>query len=1250
VIEWLADHPDREWREIEGTMAFVDISGFTAMSEKLAREGKAGAEQVTDVMNATFEALLDVAYSYGGGLLKFGGDALLLFFDGAEHEPRAARAAVDMRRTLRAIGRPQTSAGSVSLRMHVGIHSGAFLFVIAGSDHRELIVAGPAATRTVEMETLATAGEIVISDATASALPAGVLGEARRNGFLLAAGPPAPHGIEPLPLFHDLPLEECVPRLIREHVLSETTEPEHRQAVVAFVRLAGVDGIVEAEGAARAAHVIAEVVEAVQAAAAEHDVCFLESDIDADGARIVLVAGAPRVREHDVERMLRTVRAAVDARTHLPLSIGVSRGRVFAGDVGAPFRHTYAILGGTAALAARLMAKAEPRQVLAPVDLLDHSPTPFERTRVGPFALKGLPEPVHAVAVGPLEGARRVAAAGSVTPLVGRQRELAMMTAALAPVRMGFGTVLEIVGEPGLGKSRLLQEFGTHGADLRRIGARCDEYESSTPYFLFRHVLRPLIGEELDGSSAANTAALTQLVERVAPDLAPWIPLLALPLDVAVEPTPEVDDLQPAFRRARLHGAVEALLTALLPTPTLLLLEDVHWIDEASSDLLRHLGATNGSRPWAILATRRPGAGGFVAAEGTPPVAAMTILLQPLHDDEAAELLKALAGDRLDDSAIAAVIRRAGGNPLFLQELITTAAASGAEELPDTVDAVVGTRIDRLAPADRALLRWASVLGVTFDGALIADVLQGDPAAAGDSEAWERLAEFVERDPYVPGGFRFRHALIRDAAYEGLAFRRRRELHRSVGDAYERRFAANLDEVVELLSLHFSLARDDDRTWRYSLAAGSRAKGKFANIEAAEFYRRALDVAKPLGIAAVERARVWRSLAEVSVLAGRLRVAQAALAEARALAEPSERAELMLKEGLLREEQGRYSEALAWYTRCEKAVASLADDGQRVRLSVELNLARAQARFRQGRYEEALPVAQAVVAQALDLLDLRTLAHAYYLIYTMHTLRGSEDRHAFRGLALPIMEEIGDLMGQAAVLNNLGIEAYYEGRWDEARDLYERSRVLRERTGDVINVATTTNNLGEIESDQGRYTDAEARFREAVRIADGAGQRFIAAVARGNLGRVAARSGRYDEADELLADAMSALEDIGAAPFALEMQARRAELIALSGDSSADAVQLADETLARIEGAGVPPAVHALLERIRGAGFAQRTDTEQARAALQRALEIAEKANVDYEAGLALRALATLEGRTRDEEAAAIFARLGVDETALPNA
>src|SRR5690349_22050979 len=162
TLEWLRDQPDAPWREVDGTLAFVDISGFTAMSEKLSSSGRAGAEEVTEVMNATFSALLEVAYGEGGGLLKFGGDALLLLYEGEDHAPRAARAAFEMRRTLRAIGRPRTSAGAVQLKMHAGIHSGVFQFFLVGESHRELLVTGPAATRTVEMESASEAGEILL--------------------------------------------------------------------------------------------------------------------------------------------------------------------------------------------------------------------------------------------------------------------------------------------------------------------------------------------------------------------------------------------------------------------------------------------------------------------------------------------------------------------------------------------------------------------------------------------------------------------------------------------------------------------------------------------------------------------------------------------------------------------------------------------------------------------------------------------------------------------------------------------------------------------------------------------------------------------------------------------------------------------------------------------------------------------------------------------------------------------------------
>ena len=177
TIEWLRSTPDELWREVEGTVAFIDISGFTAMSEKLSSQGRAGAEEVTEVMNATFAALLAVAYAQGGGLLKFGGDALLLLYEGEDHASRAARAAFEMRRTLRTIGRPRTSVGAVQLKMHAGLHSGRFQFFLVGESHRELLISGPSASATVTMESASEAGEILLSTGTGTRR----IGRARRR-------------------------------------------------------------------------------------------------------------------------------------------------------------------------------------------------------------------------------------------------------------------------------------------------------------------------------------------------------------------------------------------------------------------------------------------------------------------------------------------------------------------------------------------------------------------------------------------------------------------------------------------------------------------------------------------------------------------------------------------------------------------------------------------------------------------------------------------------------------------------------------------------------------------------------------------------------------------------------------------------------------------------------------------------------------------------------------------------------------
>ena len=715
---------------------------------------------------------------------------------------------------------------------------------------------------------------------------------------------------------------------------------------------------------------------------------------------------------------------------------------------------------------------------------------------------------------------------------------------------MGFGTLVELVGEPGIGKSRLAEELRENCADMRQISLRCEQYETSTPYYAFRPFLRSLLDVELNGGAEHNRAALAERLVSVDEELVPWAPLLAAPLDVDVETTPEVDDLDPSFRRARLHGVVSSLLAGLLDSPTLLVLEDVHWMDDASSELLRHLGTQLPTRPWLTCTTRRTVGGGFAAAEGTPPLPALTLRLEPLPADDARTLVRAAAGDRrLTDEDLAALMERGAGNPLFLQELASPDQAREApEQMPDSVETLVATRIDGLAPGDRALLRWASVLGVSFSGALIADVLEGDATAASDSEAWDRLGEFVERDPEVAGAFRFRHALIRDGAYEGLSYRRRRELHARVAAVLEVR----TPDAVELLSLHYYRADDKPATWRYSLAAGRSAQEKWANLEAAEFYERALEVA-----AGDPRARAGRDRGGLGSARGlpparrKARVRSGGVrdgARSSGRSGSPEATELLYKEATLRRELGRYDEAIDWYNRGLREAEHLPAGPVRDRLELELEFGIAAVCFRQGEVSECIRRCTEVVAGALAVGDQMQLATAYMLLHLAHTQLGSPERVAYRGLALPIFEELGELKRQAIALNNLGIDYYYEGDWARALDCYERSRGLFERIGDVTSVAMATNNIGEILSDQGRLDEAEELFRAVRETIDPTGHRLLSMLSRLNLGRAAARAGRFAEADELLSEAAEGFREIHAASFEQEVHARIAEAAVLAGD------------------------------------------------------------------------------------------------------
>lgn len=484
VAEWLETTPSRRHRSVHGTALFADISGFTALTERLARLGTVGAEQMSDTLDATFGALLSVAHADRADLLKWGGDAVVLLFRGDDHAARAARAAHRMRATLRVLVRRHALPVRVDLRMSIGIHSGSYdvFFVGDPASHRELLLAGPAVSELVAMEALAEAGQIGLSAATAALLPASCRGEdmpgaPTPGAHLLRSAPTLPEGVTPEPT-EPTDVSSAVPPQIRAHLTEAHGESEHRSVSVAFVEFSGIDEVLREQGAFAATTALDEVVRNVQAACLAHEVTFFETDVAKDGGKFMLTAGAPRSIGEDSERLLRTARDIVDRAGVLPLRIGVNRGSVFAGDFGPDFRRTYSIKGDAVNLAARLMAKSAPGDVLATDDVISRSRTFVRTERLEPFAVKGKSRPVHASRVVELVEGR--AATRANAPFTGRRNEVALLRATIDRLLRRDGSVIDVTGPPGIGKSRLVAELGPPSADLVVLTTSCSNYDSST--------------------------------------------------------------------------------------------------------------------------------------------------------------------------------------------------------------------------------------------------------------------------------------------------------------------------------------------------------------------------------------------------------------------------------------------------------------------------------------------------------------------------------------------------------------------------------------------------------------------------------------------------------------------------------------------------------------------------------------------------------------------------------------------------
>ena len=832
AIEWAKHEPERRWRAIEGSLCFADISGFTALAERLALRGRSGGEELVETLSRVFAAMIEITHDHGGMLLKFGGDALLLFFDGTDHARRAAGAAVEMRRALRKAAELPTSVGRLRLSMSVGIHSGDVHFFLVGSSHKELVVLGPDATTVVEVEGAAQSGEILLSADAAATLPASA-SKARDDGMHLLRWRRSSVTAQRRPT---LPADESLiaslfPKQLGEY-LSAAPEPEHRVACIAFIRFSGTDAYLKSHGADELAAALQTTFTTIQGFLDAEGVTLLAIDIDRDGGKFFLGAGVPFAHEDDEGVMLRALRRIADARLPLPLQIGVNRGHAFAAEVGAPARAAYSAMGDTTNTAARIASKAPPGSIYAHASVLDQSLTLFDVRPAGPFTFKGKKVPMLVYEVGTEIGPRRREGL-QVDTFVGRANELALLRDAVDSACNGRGAVVSIIGDSGIGKSRLLREAIASAPAETVVSVRAEPYGATAPFRMLREPLRHLVGI-VAGDDADLAVALRECVEQTDATQLPWLSLIGEALQIDIAPSPQVTALQPGFRAERRGIALTELIAALHAAPLVFAVDDGQWADEASSELLSFVARTCRDRAWLMIVARRNADTGF------RPGPDIELAIPPMPVDEMRRLVElATEAAPLRAHDVDEVARRSGGNPLFATEILRMARDVGSlDAVPLSLEATLAAQIDALDAGARRLLRCASVLGRTFPSDLLATIVAAHGQNA-DMAALARLDDFLETDG---GELRFRSGLVRDTTYESVAFRLRTQLHAAAGATIER----SGEDNVDALALHFSRAGDAARTWRYARIAADRARNSYANVDAARYYEMALAAAKRL--------------------------------------------------------------------------------------------------------------------------------------------------------------------------------------------------------------------------------------------------------------------------------------------------------------------------------------------------------------------------------------------------------------------
>ncbi len=1106
-----------------GAALFADISGFTPLMEALALElgVRRGAEELTVHLNRVYNALVEALHRHGGSVIGFSGDAITCWLDGDDGR-RATTVAMAMQAAMAQFAQVGTYSGRiVSLGIKVAVATGPVRRMAVGDPGYVLhdVIAGQTLARMASGEHLADRGDVLVDLPTAEALAEALrVAEWRvdeESGQRFAV-------VDTLDLdVPELPWPDLADDALADEVTTGWLLPpvhkrlqsglgeflaELRPAVALFLRFSGIDYDDDPEAPSKLDLFIREVENILS----RFDGSLFALTIGDKGSYLFAAFGAPVAHEDDAIRAASTALEIMDLPSGLPflqdMQIGITLGRLRTGAYGSITRRTYGALGDTVNLSARLMSAARPGQILVNDKARAATGNMFVWERLPSVRVKGKSE---SVALSRLIRLKRSAQGrrGELTyqlPMIGRQAELAMIAAKIERSLGGRGQVVAISAEAGMGKSRLAADILNLAEQqgLTILAGECQSYGANVSYLVWKSIWNGFFSVDHTLPLSDQRPHLQTELERIDPSLIPRLPLLSAVLKISIADNDLTASLDSKVRKSSLEDLLlRCLQIQARVQPLLLVLEDCHWLDQLSSDLIEVLAAGLSELPVLMLLVQRPpDQQGLQMPDITQLPYYTEINLEEFSPQEAEQLialkLVQFFGETVVQPALAErITQHASGNPFYIAELLNylhdldidpnDTNALATVKLPGSIHSLVLSRIDQLSDDEQITIKVASVIGRMFQASMVWGI---HPQSGEFGQVCQILDTLSKLDltmleaPEAELAYLFKHVITQQVAYESLLYATRAMLHEQIGHHIELTYAGALDQHINMLAHHFEHSENKSKKREYLLKAGLAAQKDYALSAAITYFEKGLPLLEER-----ELVDTRLKLGKVLELAGSWDDAgvqyDTALAEAQEQADREAVPWRQTVMGELWRKRNQYNTAAGWFAQALEA-------------------------FKDLNHQEG-------IGQVLHYMGTLAANQGDYVKANLHYTE-----------SLALRRAQVDRENEASLLSNLGIVARDLGNRNAGRQYYEESLAIREEIGHSWGVAVSLNNLGLMAIDSGDHTHARRQFERSLAIWREIGEHWATTNTIHNLANVAREEGDFQDAHRLYAESISGWQDL----------------------------------------------------------------------------------------------------------------------------